>query len=282
MTLHDQIRELYQSGLSMRKLSARGFKKRDILTSLKGVTKTISDAVKLAHKLNPEKYKHSEETKEKMRKSRAKYLASDESAFVRRQKGKMSYGEAWLHDLFVTNNVYCKYDVVNEYCEYPYFIDFAFVNEKIAVEFDGICHLKKNRQKHDKKRDAYLENKGWRIFRISSLEMNKFNIAELLQFIGLPDQKRLHNGLALYAEIKRQKIKKKEKKLKELKEKRKSDRDKFIANRRKNVLQLKNIEALSKLWCVSTKHVRRFIRRNMSDLVPIVQLDRTLDSGSRG
>jgi len=75
MTLHDQICELYQSGLSMRKLSARGFKKRDILTSLKGVTRTISDAVKLAHKLNPEKYKHSEETKEKMRKSRAKYLA---------------------------------------------------------------------------------------------------------------------------------------------------------------------------------------------------------------
>lgn len=72
----------------------------------------------------------------------------------------MSYLEAWFYDkVIVRNELESKYDIVNEYCEYPYFLDFAFVNERIDVELDGKYHQIEDRRKHDEKRAAYLKEK---------------------------------------------------------------------------------------------------------------------------
>ena len=35
-----------------------------------------------------------------------------------------------------------KFDIINEYEIYPYFIDFCFLNNHVCVELDGRCHFK--------------------------------------------------------------------------------------------------------------------------------------------
>lgn len=138
-----------------------------------------------------ENIRHSEDSKEKIRKARINHLKKTrgvDSAWKRRSEGKMSKGEEKLHDIFTQNGVYTKYMVVNEYCEFPYFIDFAFVNEKVAVEYDGRCHFNYglNRVEHDHKKDLELKNKGWRIYRIPYFELDDFNLSDLMEFIGNP------------------------------------------------------------------------------------------------
>lgn len=49
--------------------------------------------------------------------------------------------------------------------QYPigerFVIDFAFVNERIALEIDGDSHLSVKQKKKDKQRDSYLYRNGW-------------------------------------------------------------------------------------------------------------------------
>lgn len=122
-------------------------------------------------------YTHTDESKEKSRKARFKYLSkkTGKTAWERRASGKMSYLEQWFFDEVVTkHNLLEKYDVINEYPIYPYLIDFAFLNIKLAVELDGACHFKHgdDRVDHDIKKDNFLIANGWDIFRISYKENN--------------------------------------------------------------------------------------------------------------
>lgn len=43
---------------------------------------------------------------------------------------------------------------------FPYFIDFAFVDLKIAIEIDGSQHLLKDRKQRDELKDKLLTNNG--------------------------------------------------------------------------------------------------------------------------
>lgn len=120
---------------------------------------------------------HTDITKEKIRRERFKYLSkkTGKTAWERRSSGKMSYLEQWFFDEVVTkHNLLEKYDVINEYPIYPYLIDFAFLNIKLAVELDGACHFKHgdDRVDHDIKKDNFLIANGWDIFRISYKENN--------------------------------------------------------------------------------------------------------------
>jgi len=147
-------------------------------------------ATRRASQLKANKSKHgkhlTEATKEKMRKARFEYIKAlngkATGGWKRRQQGKMSYLEARFYDnVIVKHNLLEKYDIVNEYPEYPYFIDFAFLNVKLAVELDGKQHFAKQEQiKHDKKREAILINKGWKIFRIAYYELTKEKVQTVL------------------------------------------------------------------------------------------------------
>ncbi|MEW6606048.1 MAG: DUF559 domain-containing protein [bacterium] len=56
------------------------------------------------------------------------------------------------------------------YPQFPvrkYFIDFADPIWKIGIEVDGKYHKKREQGRKDLKKDEYLRNKGWFIFRIS-------------------------------------------------------------------------------------------------------------------
>lgn len=154
----------------------------------------------------------SEETKEKIRKYRVEYLKkrSGKTAWERRSNGDMSYLEEWFDDKCMEFGLYSKYDICYDYSEYPYFIDFAFLNEKVAVELDGKCHFDNGlkRIEHDFKKDCYLIEKGWRVFRIRFDEVNdNKKIEELLLFIGESKEKNYDSRLYKYIEVKIKKTK---------------------------------------------------------------------------
>lgn len=47
----------------------------------------------------------------------------------------------------------------------PYFLDFACVEAKLAVELDGGQHAEDAAQSHDARRDAFIERSGWAVLR---------------------------------------------------------------------------------------------------------------------
>jgi very-short-patch-repair endonuclease len=49
----------------------------------------------------------------------------------------------------------------------PYFLDMAYPELKIAVEYDGRGHLKPARAQHDLRRQAYLTAAGWTVLRFA-------------------------------------------------------------------------------------------------------------------
>ena len=53
-----------------------------------------------------------------------------------------------------------------------YFIDFAIVEKKIALEIDGKQHQYENRKKSDEIKDKFLTENGWKVYRISWKSIN--------------------------------------------------------------------------------------------------------------
>lgn len=131
--------------------------------------------------------KFSKEQIEHLRKKRYESLKKNRNiAWDNKSKGKLSYLENWFHEnVIVKYKLYEKYDIVNEFAFYPYFIDFAFTNIKLAVEMDGGCHFKngKERFEGDLKKDKTLINKGWKVFRIAYYEINEEKIKEFLTLL---------------------------------------------------------------------------------------------------
>lgn len=268
-----KIQELYlQQNYSFLELIQLGYCKKMINYALKGKKRSKSEANHLAHIKYPESFKHTEKTKEKIRKARVNYLKlqTGKTAFERRYNGEMSHGEQALHDIFLKNDIYKKYDVVNEYCEYPYFIDFAFVNEKVGVEFDGEWHFTTKRQLYDTNRDSILNEKGWRIFRIAYYELQNFDIKKLLDFIGNPKDKRHSCDLIQYKELKINKAKNKLMKKQEKKEVNRLKHNEKINNRKKilssiNFDERGAINKVALLLNISHTSVRRFLKKYMKE-----------------
>jgi very-short-patch-repair endonuclease len=48
----------------------------------------------------------------------------------------------------------------------PYVADFACVPARLIIEIDGPTHLRSGGLSHDRRRDRYLQSRGWRILRI--------------------------------------------------------------------------------------------------------------------
>lgn len=132
------------------------------------------------------------ELKENARQRRIKYLRDksnfNSTAFGKRANKELSYLEKWFFDNIIQKyNLTDKYTIINEYTEYKYFLDFAFINIKLDVELDGKCHFNNDdsRIQHDIDRDNYLQNKGWKIFRISWYDV-KYNEIEIInKFMSL-------------------------------------------------------------------------------------------------
>jgi very-short-patch-repair endonuclease len=53
----------------------------------------------------------------------------------------------------------------------PYVADFACVSERLVIEVDGATHWTPEEAAHDAKRTAFFESSGWRVVRITNLDV---------------------------------------------------------------------------------------------------------------
>lgn len=156
---------------------------------LKGKKRTISESNIISHKKYPESFKHSKETKEKMRHSRLKWMKEHPEQTAWRLKN-MSYPELCFKRMLEENGLDKQYLIYREYPVYPYFIDFAFVDLNIAVEIDGSQHLEEDRKERDDKKDELLLSKGWEIVRITAKEVISNKEKVLGSIIGMIGDKK--------------------------------------------------------------------------------------------
>ena len=150
---------------------------------LKGVTRSPSEARKLAAVKYP--FKHSEESKQKLRVARLNYMKEHPENTAWR-KSNMSYPEKLFNDGLLNREFDKKFLIEREFSVFPYFIDFAFINEKLAIKIDGSQHLLEERKLKDEEKDKLLISLGWRIIRFSENEVktNLENVfIKILEFI---------------------------------------------------------------------------------------------------
>ena len=166
------------------------------------------------HKFNiisKREYQKTEQAKiknEKIRKARFKYLKkkTNKTAWQRKANGQLSCLEQWfLTDVIERYNLNQKYDIINELPIYPYFIDFAFCNIKLAVQLDGKQHFYTQRRiNKDIKKDRFLMDNGWKVFRIKYNETNQQIIKQFLSYLEniFIEDKKLQNRIYKYRQVK--------------------------------------------------------------------------------
>lgn len=267
----EEVRKLYNDGLSSKKIIQLGFNPTLVCFSLRGQKRSLSESMKVAHGLYPDKFKHSEKTKQCLRKKINEFRKNYPEKDTRWSERQISYPEKLFKQLIEKNELFKKYDIVREFSIFPYFIDFAFIDIKLAVEIDGSQHwTEENRIQSDMKKDALLLSKNWKVYRIPAfLIMNQIDKVEtdflkyLQTILNQPNKKNYYNEIVEYVEFKKnekviqQKVKQKNKELKlrqqqEIFQKRKIDVE--FLNYQKHY-----ISKLSILWNVSHTQVRRFL-----------------------
>jgi very-short-patch-repair endonuclease len=53
----------------------------------------------------------------------------------------------------------------------PYIADFACVSAQLIVEVDGVTHSSDAERRYDEKRDRFLCSRGWRVMRVSNVDV---------------------------------------------------------------------------------------------------------------
>ena len=167
------INEDYKNGLSLGEICKKyNMSSKSYISNyvLSGKTRSLSESIKIAHKKYSESFKHTEETKKKMREKRLAWMKANPEKTAWRLKN-MSYPEKCFQKMLEDNGLDKKHLIYREYSVFPYFIDFAFINEKIAVEIDGSQHLEEERKKRDNEKDKLLASNGWKILRIAAIDV---------------------------------------------------------------------------------------------------------------
>ena len=93
-----------------------------------------------------------------------------------------------------------KYLIIREKSLFPYYIDFAFENEKLAVEIDGSQHELEERKESDKKKDKLLIEEGWKVLRFpaSNILYDLDNVIKKIESFILSDKKYEKVGIFKY------------------------------------------------------------------------------------
>jgi very-short-patch-repair endonuclease len=183
------IKSYVEDMCSIRDLMKKyNYSKNKIAGILDGMTRSQSDSAKIAKIRYP--FRHTENSKVKMRDARLKYMSEnpDKTAW---RKSNFSYPEKLFFNKLLELKWDQEYAIEREHSVYPYYIDFAFLNEKVAVEIDGSQHLNEDRKEKDEKKDLLLIENEWTVVRVTENEIKK-NINHFMSELGniLHDAKR--------------------------------------------------------------------------------------------
>lgn len=196
--LKDEIINLYvNEDYSVRDLRNKfNLQSDDIKNVLGDKVRSLSESNKIARKKYPDNFKHTEESKKIMREKRLEFMKNnpDKTAW---RLSNVSYPEKLFIGYVESNGLDKKYSIVREYSVFPYFIDFAFVNQMVAIEIDGSQHLLLERKERDDKKDKLLNNLGWFVVRISEKEI-KINIENVFnKIISILNEKPKVNNIKI-------------------------------------------------------------------------------------
>lgn len=259
----EKIIKDYKNGLSLRKLEvkyniSKGILRRKIIP--KKIIRNYSEASTNAHSMYKESFKHSQESKKKMRKSRLAYMKKHPEKTAWR-KSNMSYPEKLFLDA-ISN--YPEYLIEREKSFYPYFADFTILNAKVVIEIDGSQHEIPSRKQSDEIKDTLILSKGYRVIRFKALEViNDIDsvINTLINFIN-SDTLILKSEFISIKEAKEASFLEQKLQTEELKNKRHLIR----LNDIKNTLNKRgSISKLSNKWNISHTSVRRWILKYYPD-----------------
>jgi very-short-patch-repair endonuclease len=124
----------------------------------------------------------SDEHKEKISKSRIKYLMEnpDKVPYKLNHSSKESYPEKYFTQLFENENV----KVVKHYRIGLYELDFCILDKKIDIEIDGEQHYSDKRiLESDKRRTLFLQNDGWDVIRVRWSHYLRLSEADKISYI---------------------------------------------------------------------------------------------------
>lgn len=122
----------------------------------------------------------SEETRNLLREAQKKLVAEGRHKGWRsRAKCNRSWAEDYVEKLFNERGLKRGVHFEVEYHQNKWFIDFAFLEKKIALEIDGAQHKLPERQAKDQERDAWLTANGWTVIRIPWKRVDKKVYEEL-------------------------------------------------------------------------------------------------------
>lgn len=135
-----------------------------------------SENSKLFHKKHPgvNSRKHTEEEKLHLSKVRKEFLKNnpDKVPYLLNHSSKESYPEKYFDEVFRNEN----FNTIRYFRISLYEIDFAVPGKKVAIEIDGEQHyLDENVKKCDDNKNKYLNNLGWKIYRIRWSEYQKLS-----------------------------------------------------------------------------------------------------------
>ncbi len=173
------IQKLYDSGMSYDMLSKMHKISPATLWRAKkeGLFKprTMSEGTLLYRKNNPDKIKHTEDTKKKISEKRKKFLQENPDKIPYKlnhySKGD-SYPEQYFKEVFEKENIPLKFHLPVGLYE----LDFYNEEYKIDVEIDGEQHYADKRiVESDVRRTNFLTSQGWRVYRIRWAEYQKLS-----------------------------------------------------------------------------------------------------------
>lgn len=206
----DEIRKLYiEEFWSLKQISKKfGVGKGTISSLIRDSIRSSSEANIIAHKKYPDSFKHTDDTKKFLSFKRLEFLKNNPDKTAWRTKN-ISYPEKIFLEKVHSLSWEKKYSIIREFSVFPFFIDFAFINEMVAVEIDGSQHLQTERLERDKKKDELLIKKGWSVIRISEKEIKR-NIEETFEkleeiLLSLSKEKKYEFGVLTLPKIKEKK-----------------------------------------------------------------------------
>lgn len=144
-----------------------------------GIKRSLSEAAKLCR--TKFKFTHSEETKKKIRYQRLKFMRENPEKTAWRQSN-ISYPEKLFLNKIMEIGWNQKYLIIRERSFFPYFIDFSFELNKVAVEIDGSQHSNVDRIESDNKKNDLLTSSGWTVLRFSASKI-QFEIDDCIEII---------------------------------------------------------------------------------------------------